>query len=101
MAIKANVAAEFIADRNAARSVPVVWDSPTGYFFISRARQQPHLKDLCATFDFRRIGTSMKTPTLIAAIKADLAAGHAVVIQIVSTGEALMERRLSDIPADE
>ena len=43
----------------------------------------------------------MKTPTLIAAIDADLAAGHAAVIQIVSTGEALMERRLSDIPTDE
>jgi len=34
-------------------------------------------------------------------IQADLAAGHAAVVQIVSTGEALMERRLSDIPTDE
>jgi hypothetical protein len=38
---------------------------------------------------------------LIAAIDADLAAGHAAVIQIVSTGEALMERRLSEIPTEE
>ncbi len=45
---------------------------------------------------FGHLLTSMKTPTLIAAIEADLAAGHAAVIQIVSTGEALMERRLSD-----
>ena len=45
--------------------------------------------------------TSMKTPTLIASIDADLAAGHAAVIQIVSTGESLMERRLSEIPTDE
>ena len=50
---------------------------------------------------FGHLLTSMKTPTLIAAIEADLAAGHAAVIQIVSTGEALMERRLSDIPTDE
>ncbi len=50
---------------------------------------------------FGHLLTSMKTPTLITSIDADLAAGHAAVIQIVSTGEALMERRLSDIPTDE
>ena len=50
---------------------------------------------------FGHLLTSMKTPTLIAAIDADLTAGHAAVIQIVSTGEALMERRLSEIPTDE
>jgi ATP phosphoribosyltransferase len=50
---------------------------------------------------FGHLLTSVKTPTLIAAIDADLAAGHAAVIQIVSTGEALMERRLSEIPTEE
>jgi hypothetical protein len=50
---------------------------------------------------FGHLLTSMKTPTLIRSIEADLAAGHAAVIQIVSTGEALMERRLSEIPTDE
>jgi len=50
---------------------------------------------------FGHLLTSMKTPTLIASIEADLDAGHAAVIQIVSTGEALMERRLSEIPTDE
>ncbi|MBW4976048.1 strawberry notch family protein [Roseovarius mucosus] len=50
---------------------------------------------------FGHLLTSMKTPTLIAAINADLAAGHSAVIQIVSTGEALMERRLSEIPTKE
>ena len=50
---------------------------------------------------FGHLLTSMKTPSLISSIEADLAAGHAAVIQIVSTGEALMERRLSDIPTDE
>ena len=43
----------------------------------------------------------MKTPTLIRAIERDLEAGHAAVIQIVSTGEALMERRLAEIPTEE
>jgi hypothetical protein len=50
---------------------------------------------------FGHLLTSMKTPTLIASIDADLAAGHAAVIQIVSTGEALMERRLTEIPTEE
>ena len=50
---------------------------------------------------FRHLLTSMKTPTLISSIEVDLAAGQACVIQIVSTGEALMERRLSEIPTDE
>ena len=43
----------------------------------------------------------MKTPTLIRSIDQDLAEGHTAVIQIVSTGEALMERRLSEIPTEE
>jgi hypothetical protein len=50
---------------------------------------------------FGHLLTSMKTPTLISSIEADLAAGHAAVIQIVSTGEALMERRLSEVPTEE
>jgi predicted RNA methylase len=50
---------------------------------------------------FSHLITSMKTPTLIAAIDRDLDAGHAAVVQIVSTGEALMERRLADIPTEE
>ena len=50
---------------------------------------------------FSHLITAMKTPALIAAVERDLEAGHAAVIQIVSTGEALMERRLSEIPAEE
>ena len=50
---------------------------------------------------FGHLLTSMKTPALIRAIEADLEAGHAAVIQIVSTGEALMERRLAEIPTEE
>jgi hypothetical protein len=50
---------------------------------------------------FNHLITAMKTPALIAAVERDLKAGHAAVIQIVSTGEALMERRLAEIPTEE
>ncbi|MBN8995384.1 MAG: strawberry notch family protein [Rhizobiales bacterium] len=50
---------------------------------------------------FAHLITSMKTPTLIRSIERDLTDGHAAVVQIVSTGEALMERRLAGIPTEE
>src|SRR3546814_352570 len=50
---------------------------------------------------FNHLLTAMKCPTLIAAIERDLEAGHAVVVQVVSTGEALLDRRLAEIPAAE
>jgi predicted RNA methylase len=50
---------------------------------------------------FNHLITAMKTPTLIKSVERDLEQGHAAVIQIVSTGEAMMERRLADIPTEE
>ncbi len=50
---------------------------------------------------FNHLITSMKAPTLLKSIEHDLEAGHAAVIQLVSTGEALMERRLAELPAEE
>jgi hypothetical protein len=50
---------------------------------------------------FSHLITAMKTTTLIKCIERDLEAGHAAVVQLVSTGEALMERRLADIPTEE
>ncbi|BCG83539.1 strawberry notch family protein [Mesorhizobium sp. 113-3-3] len=50
---------------------------------------------------FNHLLTAMKTPTLMRTIERDLAEGHAAVIQIVSTGEALTERRLAQIPTEE
>ncbi|MGN6424254.1 MAG: strawberry notch-like NTP hydrolase domain-containing protein [Asticcacaulis sp.] len=50
---------------------------------------------------FGHLLTSMKTPTLLKAIRQNLDEGHCAVIQIVSTGEALTERRLSETPTDE
>ena len=50
---------------------------------------------------FGHLLTSMKCPSLIRAIEADLDGGRAAVVQLVSTGEALMERRIAEIPASE
>ena len=50
---------------------------------------------------FSHLLTSMKCPTLIASIERDLGNDLAPVVQIVSTGEALTERRLSQVPTSE
>ena len=50
---------------------------------------------------FGHLLTGMKCPSLIRAVEADLDAGRSAVVQLVSTGEALMERRISEIPASE
>jgi predicted RNA methylase len=50
---------------------------------------------------FNHLLVAMKSSTLIASLDRDLAAGHASVIQIVSTNEALLDRRLAEIPTSE
>jgi hypothetical protein len=50
---------------------------------------------------FNHLLTAMKCPTLIAAIARDLEEGHACVLQVVSTNEALLDRRLAEIPTSE
>ena len=50
---------------------------------------------------FSHLLTSMKCPTLIASIEDDLRNDFAPVVQIVSTGEALTQRRISQIPTSE
>ncbi|NER48587.1 MAG: methylase, partial [Symploca sp. SIO1A3] len=50
---------------------------------------------------FNHLITAMKCPTLIRSIEKDLHQGLAVVIQIVSTNEELMKRRLAEIPVEE
>jgi predicted RNA methylase len=50
---------------------------------------------------FNHLLTAMKCPTLIAAIARDLDQGHAIVLQVVSTNEALLDRRLAEIPVSE
>ncbi|NEQ64325.1 MAG: hypothetical protein F6K21_02275 [Symploca sp. SIO2D2] len=50
---------------------------------------------------FNHLITAIKCPRLIRSIKEDLYEGLAVVIQIVSTNEELMKRRLAEIPVEE
>ncbi len=50
---------------------------------------------------FNHLLTAMKTPTLIRNIERDIDDGHAVLVQIVSTNEALLDRRIAEIPASE
>ena len=50
---------------------------------------------------FGQLLLSMKLPSLIPAIEADLAAGQAVVVQLVSTAEAMLDRRLAELSPEE
>jgi phospholipid N-methyltransferase len=50
---------------------------------------------------FNHLLTGMKCPQLIKAIEEDLAARNAVVIQIVSTNEELLKRRLNEVAPEE
>jgi hypothetical protein len=50
---------------------------------------------------FSHLITAMQTPSVIASMERDLGSGASPVVQIVSTGEALMERRLAEIPTEQ
>lgn len=50
---------------------------------------------------FAQLLLSMKLPSLLPAIDAALHDGHAVVVQLVSTAEAMLDRRLADLSDEE
>ncbi|OYX34564.1 MAG: methylase [Brevundimonas subvibrioides] len=50
---------------------------------------------------FGHLLSGLKAPSLVAAIREDLASGRSAVIQIVSTNEAVMERRLASLSSEE
>lgn len=50
---------------------------------------------------FAALLSGLKVPSLITSIRADLAEGRCAVVQVVSTNEAVMERRLAEIPPEE
>ena len=50
---------------------------------------------------FNGILCAVKAPTLISAIETDLAAGKSCIIQLVSTNEAILDRKLAQIPTEE
>ncbi len=55
----------------------------------------------CKLRFFGHLLAGLKSPSLVASIRRDLADGRSAVVQIVSTNEAVMERRLAEIPAEE
>ena len=75
-------------------------DTPTARNARAKAAARSAFEGAKQRF-FNHLLTSMKCPTLIRAIEHDLANDHAPIVQIVSTGEALAERRLAEIPASE
>jgi len=50
---------------------------------------------------FGHLLSGLKAPSLVASIRDDLAADRSAVVQVVSTNEAVMERRLAEIPPEE
>ncbi|NEX91165.1 bifunctional class I SAM-dependent methyltransferase/DEAD/DEAH box helicase [Caulobacter sp. 17J65-9] len=50
---------------------------------------------------FGHLLAGMKTPTIIQRVRQVLADGQSAVLQIVSTNEAVMERRLAEVPPEE
>jgi hypothetical protein len=50
---------------------------------------------------FSQILIAMKMPTVIRAIEAEVAAGNVAVVQLVTTAEAILDRRLADLSPDE
>jgi hypothetical protein len=50
---------------------------------------------------FGHLLAGLKAPSLVGAIRRDLSAGRSAVVQIVSTNEAVMMRRLAEIPPEE
>src|SRR3546814_11829699 len=50
---------------------------------------------------FNHLITAMQTPSAIASIARDIEAGHAAVVQIVPTGDALQEGWLAAIPRED
>ncbi|NLS26806.1 hypothetical protein S2M10_17910 [Sphingomonas sp. S2M10] len=50
---------------------------------------------------FGQLLIAMKLPTVIAAIEKDVAEGRHAVVQLVTTAEAMLDRRLASLSADE
>ncbi|MFC3443864.1 strawberry notch-like NTP hydrolase domain-containing protein [Sphingobium rhizovicinum] len=50
---------------------------------------------------FSALLVAMKMPTLIDEIEREIASGHAILVQLASTGEAILDRRLSELSPEE
>jgi hypothetical protein len=77
-------------------------DGPTGATLNSNARSAALSRfEGCKQRFFSQLLLSMKLPSLVPAIEADLEAGRAVVVQLVSTAEAMLDRRLASLAPGE
>lgn len=79
-----------------------VIDGPSGKTLNSgaKAAARSRLESVKQRF-FQQLLMSMKLPSLFPAMQEHLKEGMACVIQLVSTGEAMLDRRLADLDEDE
>jgi hypothetical protein len=79
-----------------------VIDAATGATLNGNARSAALSRfEGCKQRFFAQLLLSMKLPSLVPAIEADVAAGQAVVVQLVSTAEAMLDRRLAELSPEE
>lgn len=90
------------ANLSAALEATRVVDGATGATLNANARSAALSRfEGCKQRFFGQLLLSMKLPSLVPSIEADLAAGQAVVVQLVSTAEAMLGRRLANLGAEE
>jgi hypothetical protein len=90
------------ANLSAALESTRIVDAATGATLNANAKSAALSRfEGCKQRFFGQLLLSMKLPSLVPAIEADLAAGQAVVVQLVSTAEAMLGRRLADLSAEE
>ena len=90
------------ANLSAALEATRVVDAATGATLNANAKSAALSRfEGCKQRFFGQLLLSMKLPSLVPAIEADVAAGQAVVVQLVSTAEAMLDRRLAQLSAAE
>ena len=90
------------ANLSAALEATNIVDGATGATLNANAKSAALSRfEGCKQRFFGQLLLSMKLPSLVPAIEADVAAGQAVVVQLVSTAEAMLDRRLADLTAEE
>jgi len=98
----ANAWAIIHANLIAALEATRVVDGATGATLNSNAKSAaPSRFEGCKQRFFGQLLLSMKLPSLVPAIETDVAQDHAVVVQLVWTAEAMLDRRLADLSAEE
>jgi len=90
------------ANLSSALEATRVVDAATGATLNANAKSAALSRfEGCKQRFFGQLLLSMKLPSLMPAIEADVAAGQAVVVQLVSTAEAMLDRRLAELSPGE